>query len=66
MSDLLASTLRLLEHRTETFPQIARASGVGYEWLKKFSAGGIPDPGVRRVQRLHDYLLRQNSDAPTA
>lgn len=29
---------------------------LNYEWLKKFAAGKIPDPGVTRVQALHDRL----------
>lgn len=38
--------------------QIAEESegAVNYEWLKKFTAGKIPDPGVSRVQALHDAL----------
>lgn len=27
-----------------------------YEWIRKFHRGEIPDPGVQRLQMLHDLL----------
>lgn len=50
--------------------QIAEGSdgAVNYEWLKKFVAEKIDDPGVSRIQSLHDRLadmkrLRENEAA---
>jgi transcriptional regulator with XRE-family HTH domain len=28
-------------------------------WYNKWMAGKIPDPGVNRIQKLHDYLSRK-------
>lgn len=59
--NLLPATRRLLKtaRRGRSLQFIATRSGdkVQYEWLKKFASGEIPDPGVRRVQALHDYLV---------
>lgn len=56
--NLLETTKALLAARPRTLslPMIAEASGVEREWLAKFSKGAIADPGVRKVQKLHDYL----------
>jgi hypothetical protein len=57
---LLENTQALLAQATETksLREIAPEGGpVEYEWLKKFSAGKIPDPSVNRIQALHDRLV---------
>jgi len=36
--------------------KIAADVGVSEPWLHKFKAGGIPDPGVRKCQRLYEHL----------
>lgn len=58
---LLDKTVALLaaRPRTLTLAAIAAAAGVEKEWLAKFSKGVIADPGVRKVQALHDYLARR-------
>ena len=66
--DLLAQTkLKLAsahaesgDSRSRFMRSVAQQSGVGYEWLMKFSAGRIGDPGVVRVQKLHDYLSKSD------
>ena len=57
-SALLDRTKKLLGGCELPLPKIAARAGVGYEWLKKFAADEIPDPGVRRIQTLHDFLVR--------
>ena len=54
---LLEDTQRLLKSAKTPRREIARGAAVGNEWLAKFSQGRINDPGVRKVQRLHDFLL---------
>lgn len=54
---LLQKTLKLLEKSQLTRRQVALGAGVGEDWLKKVQLGKIPDPGVRRVQRVHDFLV---------
>ena len=56
--DLLAESLA---DPTNSVSDVAAASGVGYEWLKKLKEGSIPNPGVIRVQALHDYLASRAS-----
>ncbi len=36
---------------------------VPHEWLKKFVAGKIDNPGVNYLQALHDCLKRKKLDA---
>lgn len=63
MSDLLKNTMDLLAAASEPRRVIASKSGVGYEWLAKLAQGRIPDPGITRIQKLHDYLSRQQEEA---
>jgi hypothetical protein len=60
---LLADTQKLLDKRVaagESLRQIARESSgiVEYEWLRKFANGDVKDPGVTRVESLHDFLAK--------
>jgi len=54
---LLDRTKTLLRECELSLPEIATRSKLGYEWLKKFAADDIPDPGVKRIQQLHDFLV---------
>jgi transcriptional regulator with XRE-family HTH domain len=58
---LLEVTQRLLAERMDAGMSLreiaARSNGaVNHEWLKKFSAGKIDNPGVNSIQALHDCL----------
>lgn len=58
---LLEKTEQLLQSRLKegvSIPEIIEASNgtVGRDWLYKFYAGEIPNPGVRTIQSLHDCL----------
>lgn len=61
---LLTKTLALLEKCDLPLTEIALKSNLGYEWLKKLKGNSIPDPGVNRIQTLHDFLVSQ-SEATT-
>lgn len=56
---LLDRTLDLLRNCDVSLPELANMSGLGYEWLKKLKAGDIPDPGVNKIQKLHDFLVQR-------
>lgn len=56
---LLQKTLELLQKCDLTLAEIATKSNLGVEWLKKLKGGSIPDPSVRRIQRLHDFLAQR-------
>lgn len=55
-TNLLAQTMALLAERKGQWPAICAATGLGYDWLTKLAQGRINDPGVRKIQRLHDHL----------
>lgn len=56
---LLREQLPPEEHRMRgvVLSSIAAGAEVNYVWLCRVLNGDTPDPGVRRVQRLHDYLV---------
>jgi hypothetical protein len=63
---LLENTQELLKARLasgDSLRKIAEESGgtVDRDWLTKFAAGKVADPGVNRVQRLHDCLKNTRS-----
>ena len=63
MDNLLERTQTLLAKRGEnTLVSIAYEADVGYEWLSSFNRGLIDDPGVRKVQALHDHLVALKVD----
>jgi transcriptional regulator with XRE-family HTH domain len=53
---LLDRTLYMLKRCDLSQPEIAKRAGVGLEWLKKLSQGRFNDPGVKLIQKLHDFL----------
>ena len=61
MTDLFETTKQLLAEASEPRHLISKHSGVGYEWLAKFAQGRMKDPGVHKVQKLHDYLSSQSN-----
>ena len=64
MANLLDRARELLAGRPQdlSLVKIAAETGLDYSWLSKFSQGRIPNPGVKSVQTLHDYLV-QHSEA---
>ncbi len=61
MDTLLNVTQCLLRSTTTPRRVIAKGASVDIEWLHKFAQGHIKEPGVNKVQRLHDYLSQQDS-----
>ena len=53
---LLDETLKLIRKCELPRRELARQSGIGYEWLCKVDQGRIKDPGIRRVQKLYNFL----------
>ena len=52
----LEETYELVANCGLTQRQIAEGAGVNYWWYIKFAQRSIPDPGVERVQKVHDFL----------
>lgn len=57
---LLKTTYRLLEASPLTHEEIATGAGVGFDWLSKFNQRRIAEPGIGKVQAVHDFLTANN------
>jgi len=65
-SRLLNETRELLKKRPPqlTLATISSRTGINLHWLRKFHLGAFKDPGVNRVEQLHDFLLgEQGADS---
>jgi transcriptional regulator with XRE-family HTH domain len=63
----LVGKTRLMMRRSElTQREMAEGSGVGYEWLRQFWRNSFADYGVRKVQRLHDFLEAEEARTAAA
>lgn len=66
MTNWLEETQALLSAvpRSVTLSQIAAEADLQLSWLSAFQAGKIEEPGIKKVQKLYDYLtsdaLKQN------
>ena len=56
---LLEDTIELLNRASESRPVIAKNTDLGFEWISKLANDKIPDPGVRRVEKLNAYLKQK-------
>jgi hypothetical protein len=59
---LLEKTYRLLDASRLTYREIAAGAAVDINWLGKLKQRAIADPGVGKIERLHNFLSGQ---APT-
>jgi transcriptional regulator with XRE-family HTH domain len=56
---LYERTQALLAARKGSLRRIADESGLGFEWVSNVNQGRVMDPGVKKIQILHDYLVSQ-------
>ena len=56
MTDLYEKTITKLTESKIPLMQVAAGSNVGYRWLCRLIAGDYSDPGVKKIQRIHNYL----------
>lgn len=61
---LLEKTLSLARSADEPVTKICREAGITTRWYYLLLDGDIRDPGVRRIQRLHDYLASRQQPVP--
>lgn len=66
MTDLYSKTMGMLEVSHQTPTQICKATGLGRRWLIRLMQGDFGDPGVKKIQKLHDYLLRSSKSNEAA
>lgn len=53
---LMTKTLELLNSASYTHLEVFSHTGIKPDWLTRFINGKINDPGVNRVQALHEFL----------
>ena len=53
---LLSLVLAGLQERKGDWPSIVEQTGLEYSWLTKLAQGKISDPGVKKIQKLADYM----------
>lgn len=61
--NLLDTTIRLLNASDKTLQQIANDTGLKQRWLYNLAAGKMKDPGVTKIELLHNYLVTQQDCA---
>lgn len=49
---MLESALNYAKENRGKLPTIAEQTGLGYQWLMKFTNGKISDPGVKKIEVL--------------
>lgn len=54
---MLDRTKTLLQQHKGHWRSICSATGLDYEWLNKLARDKIEDPGVNKIQKLHDHLV---------
>lgn len=57
---LLLEQLPPVDHpmRSRVLRSISEGARLEYAWCYRVLTGDTPDPGIVRLQRLHDYLVR--------
>lgn len=61
MSKLLKKTIRLTKQTKVPTLKIVEGTGLTEAWVRKFQRGGFDDPGVSKVEVLHDFLQKNVS-----
>jgi transcriptional regulator with XRE-family HTH domain len=55
---LLDRTKRLLRERGDlSLREIAEGAGVGHQWLRSIVYEAIEEPGVTKLEKVHNYLV---------
>lgn len=60
---LLDRTYRLLAGTKLTYQQIADGAKVDINWLAKLKQRRIDEPGVNKIQAVHDFLIARDTPA---
>lgn len=53
---LLVRTYQLLDTTQLTYSEISVGAKVGVDWLQKLKQRRIAEPGVLKIQAVHDFL----------
>jgi transcriptional regulator with XRE-family HTH domain len=63
---LLSRTQKLLKVARLSYGKIAEGAGLDKNWVAKFCQGNIGEPGVTKVQAVHDFLSGYVATMPAA
>lgn len=66
MNDLFQATMSMLRATAVSPRQISDDTGLGYRWLMRLKGGEYSDPGVNKIQKLHDYLAQSKKSNEAA
>ena len=53
---LYVKTMRLVKESGKTAAQLSRETGLGQRWMYMLMQGAYSDPGVNKIEQLHDHL----------
>ena len=54
--DMLTETIKLLRRYDKPLTELAKETRLGSRWLAYVKRDEIPDPGIRKITRLYNYL----------
>lgn len=60
--DLLTKTIDLAKTSRVPVHMLCKEIGVSVRWYHKLIAGKFSDPGVCKIERLHNFLLANRHD----
>lgn len=58
--------IALLRSKKGKYRQISNETGLTYDWLLLVARGQIEDPGIKKMEQLHSYLIAMESDPEQA
>lgn len=58
--------IELLKSKKGKYRQIADGANLSYDWLLLVARGKIDDPGIKKMQELHEFLLSMDDDPKAA
>ena len=61
--NLLDDCMDMLRSTDLTLIEIANGADVGSRWLSYLVAGKYKDPGVKRIQRIYNFLIRKKDSS---
>ena len=62
MEKLLNNAIVYASSYKGNFPLLATETGLGYQWLKKFTQGHISDPGISKIGILLNHSQKVGKD----
>jgi hypothetical protein len=54
----IVDTIALIRNASVSYTAICEKCGVSRGWISQVASGTITDPGVQKVERVYDFLLR--------